>query len=216
MLSTEWQFHISIINITYKPWRLYVILCALPGLLSCIILTFLPESPKFVLGQGDQTKTYEILQQMNRINNGPHSQLESFVIYEEPESIENRQRILNCKNDRFPLISSIWIQTAPLFNPTYRFQTILICFIQFCIFTTMNGFFMFSAEILNKMATNLNDYTNERVMMCEVINMESRQPNATHDTIGDKVFSCLRQNQRIQTFAKLTVFDIRFASLNLN
>lgn len=100
---------------------------------------FMPESPKFVLGQGDKAQAYEILCRMNRINNGKQSEYEVFELSEEPDSIANRQRILKCKESRFPMLSSVWNQTAPLFKPPYLFSTVLICTIQFGIFYTSNG-----------------------------------------------------------------------------
>lgn len=35
---------------------------------------------------------------------------------------------------------------------------------------TGTGFFMFFAVVLNKMATNVDDTVNQRIMMCDVIN----------------------------------------------
>lgn len=100
------------------------------------------ESPKFILGQGKATEAYEILQKINRMNNGNDSEFEQFDILEETESIENRERILKNAQSRFPLISSIWSQTIPLFKPPYLFSTILLCAIQIPIFMTGTGFFM--------------------------------------------------------------------------
>lgn len=172
VINHDWQFHIPLINIVYKPWRLYIIACSLPEVIIGIVFVFLPESPKFVLGQGDKAKAYEILLQMNRWNNGSKSQLGRFELYEEPESIENRQRILDCKMSRFPLLKSIWIQTAPLFKSPYLFSTALICAIQFGTYATYNGLFMFFAEINNKMAANLDNFYDQRIMMCDAINLK--------------------------------------------
>lgn len=113
------------------------VVCSLPGLLAFAIISFLPESPKFVLGQGYQAETYEILQKINRINNGRNAKLEFFEIYEEPESIENRQRILKSKTARFPLLTCVWNQTAPLFRAPYLYSTFLICVVQFFAYSTI-------------------------------------------------------------------------------
>lgn len=172
VINQDWQFIVPFINITYKPWRLFLVVCSLPGFVSFLILLFLPESPKFILSQGDKVKAYEILQKMNRINNGRDSEFERFEIMEEPESIANRQRILKCKESQFPLLKSIWIQTAPLFRPPYLFSTVLLCVIQFGIFTTATGFYIFVVEILNKMANNLDNFVDPRIAMCDVINMK--------------------------------------------
>lgn len=155
------------------------------GFLSFLILCFLPESPKFVLGQGKQAEAYKILQQINRINNGNGSPLEPFELYEESESIENRRRFMESKSSRFPFFSSMWIQTAPLFE-SHLFPTILLCFLQFCVYSVTNGLAMFQPEILNRMAMNINDYFHERTHMCDAINME-HQLNVTSNVANQKV-----------------------------
>lgn len=187
VINQDWQFDIPYIGITYKPWRLFLVVASLPSLLGFVILLFLPESPKFVLGQGKKEETHDILRRMNRINNGRNAELEDFDIYEEPESIENRKRLMESKESRFPLLTTIWVQTAPLFKPPYLFSTMLICAIQFGTYATSNGFYMFFAEILNKMASNLNDFTSPRIAMCDVINMNPVNLTAVNlnDTINE-------------------------------
>lgn len=116
VMNEEWSLEIPFLGITYKPWRLYVVTCAAPGLLSFFILCFFPESPKFVLSQGNKEKAYEILKTMNRVNNGKDAKFEEFEIIEEQESIENRERISEIQKGKFPLIQSILNQTLPLFK----------------------------------------------------------------------------------------------------
>lgn len=139
VINQDWQFDVPLIGVTYKPWRLFLVVCSLPGLISYIILTFLPESPKFVLSQGKKAETYEILRTMNRINNGRDSPFEMFEIYEEAETIGNRQRILNNDSNRFPFFASVWNQTVSVFKSPYLFSTVLICIIQFSISYTAQG-----------------------------------------------------------------------------
>lgn len=165
----------------FRRWRLYVVTCALPGLMSFIVLCFLPESPKFVLSQGKQVEAYQILQKMNRINNGKDAQLDEFEIREEKESIENRQRILEFQKDKFPLLSSIWNQTAPLFRPPHLKSSLLLCFIQLWVYYTCYGFYMLYADILNRMATNVEHPLLQRILVCDVINMIPPQYNSTNN-----------------------------------
>lgn len=40
---------------------------------------------------------------------------------------------------------------------------------------------MLFADILNRMATNIDDYSTQRVMMCDLINMKKPQHNETSD-----------------------------------
>lgn len=134
-------------------------------------------------------ETYEILQTVYRINNGKSSSLEQFDIVEDAESIENRKRILEITQGRFALLKSIWTQTVPLFKPPYLFSTVLICLIQFPIFMTGTGFFMFFAVVLNKMATSVDDTVNQRIMMCDVINMKHSMPfDGQNDEVSSVYF----------------------------
>lgn len=173
IINQDFEFYIPIIDIVYKPWRLFMLVGSLPNLLAFLMLIFLPESPKFVLGLGKKNEAYQILRKMNRINNGKNSEFDSFEIFEETESIENGQRIMDARNSRFPLLTSVWIQTIPLFKPPHLFSTVLIWTIQFGIYATSNGFYLLFAEILNRMASNLDNFVDQRISMCDVINMKT-------------------------------------------
>lgn len=190
------------------------------GLLAYFILLFLPESPKFVLAQGDKKGAYEILRKMHRINMGKSDEFEMFEIYEELESIENRKRILESRNSRFPLLTSVWIQTAPLFRPPHLFSTILVCSIQFGIYFTSNGFYMFFADILNRMATNLDNFIEPRISMCEVINMKSINRSVLQhindSTVSEKVSHYLVIVQICGLVALIEISSFRFALQNLS
>jgi VNT family MFS transporter (synaptic vesicle glycoprotein 2) len=48
IINLDWSIYIPFLELLYKPWRLYVLYCALPSLISLICLIWLPESPKFI------------------------------------------------------------------------------------------------------------------------------------------------------------------------
>lgn len=139
IINQNWQFEIPILNVIYKPWRLFIVASSSPGLLAAIALIFAPESPKFVLSQGNQSETIKIIEFMNRWNNGKDSKLGIVEIFEEADSIENRLRILETKQSRFPLLKAMWNQTAPLFTSPHLGPTLLICTLQFWTYYTSSG-----------------------------------------------------------------------------
>lgn len=172
IINQEWQFEIPFI-VTYKPWRLFIIICSLPAFVSFLILLFLPESPKFILGKGQKAQTYDILRKMYKINNRKKSEFEMFNIIEEPDVIAAReQRDLGCSESRFPLLKSIWMQTSPLFMPPHLRSTTTIFTTQFTVNAVAGGMGLFVPEILNRMASNLNSFIDERMPMCDIINMK--------------------------------------------
>lgn len=172
VINQEWSLPIPFFDFVYKPWRLYIVVCAIPSLLCLLVLLFLPESPKFVLGQGNQVEAISILEQINRWNNGTAAEpLNIREIYDETASADqNRERPKS-------LWASVWIQTAPLFMKPYLKTTILISVIQFVVFAVSHGMYMWFPNILNRIATNELAHPGERVDMCEIV--YRTRPNIT-------------------------------------
>lgn len=163
VINQEWQFHIPLINVTYKPWRMFMVASALPELIAFVIMIFLPETPVFCLSQGKKEQTKQILQKMNRMNNGKDSKLEFIDIYEEHNSIESQHQNEEHKH------KSIWNQIASIFKPPHLQSTLLVCLLQFIISYTSGGFYVFYAEILNKMAVNIT----KQGKICYIINSQN-------------------------------------------
>lgn len=172
VINQEWEFYIPVIDIVFKPWRMFMVVCGLPSLLCFLALLKIPESPKFVLSQGKQDETIAILQRIHRINNGNDSApLQISSIIEEIESVENRRRISETKKGGFRIFSAMWAQTAPLFMQPYVGKTVIACAIQFGIFATSNGVYMWFPEILNRMAEHMEENPGQRITMCEVLQL---------------------------------------------
>lgn len=70
IINQEWTLPLPFLGIVYKPWRLFIIVCGLTGLICGLMLCYLPESPKFLLSQKRQQETIEVLQQIYRLNGG--------------------------------------------------------------------------------------------------------------------------------------------------
>lgn len=190
VINEEWQFYIPLIDLTYKPWRFFIAVCGIPGFLAALALLILPESPKFVLSKGNKQAAYQILKRMNRYNNGKRALFEEFEVHEEDDPVESRA--LENTDKRISFFKSVWNQTTPLFKPPYLKTTFLLCTIQFGTFLTSNGFFMFFAEILNTMSANLDSFTEQRMMMCDIINMKlvnssSITNNATNNEVSNEL-----------------------------
>lgn len=190
VINQEWQFYVPIFDINFKSWRFFLIVCGLPSLVSYIALIFLPESPKFTLGQGDQATTIQILEKINRWNNGGSSAKPLGIeeLFEEMETVENRNNLLRSGGKQISLYESLVAQTAPLFSSRYLRTTLLACTIQFGIFATSNGMYMWFPEILNRMANNLDSVTDDRIRMCDVITKSVRN---TTEILNDDVVSPL-------------------------
>lgn len=51
LINQKWNFFIPVVQVTYKPWRFFLVACGLPSLISGLTLIFFPESPKFTFSQ---------------------------------------------------------------------------------------------------------------------------------------------------------------------
>lgn len=183
VINQEWAFYIPLIDVVYKPWKLFLIVCSLPSFISFLALMILPESPKFILSQGKQEETIEILEKINRWNNGGKSAkpLGISQIHEELETIENRKYRMEIKDSSFYLLKSMWSQTAPLFMPPYLKTTLLACTIQFGIYATSNGMYMWFPDILNRMASSMSENPGEKISMCQVITASLQNQTSTEN-----------------------------------
>lgn len=131
MLPQQWHYSVDPLSLEFKPWRLLMLLYALPSIVSGICVYFLPESPKYLLTQGKHDEVLDILRKMYRINTGkdPMQYPVSDIIWEESDDFKEIKNI--------NIIKSMWKQTTPLFQKTYFLKTILICYLQFTNFLTL-------------------------------------------------------------------------------
>ncbi|KAH9628100.1 hypothetical protein HF086_018316 [Spodoptera exigua] len=131
ILPLEFAYPISILGIEYRPWRLLVVACALPFALSSVLLAFAPESPKFLFATGNYDAALDVIK--------------SLIVEHQMAKTSNVQGL-----------AAIWTsmkeQTVPLFQRPLLAWTALTCFVQFGIFATTNGFYVWFPSILNSLA----------------------------------------------------------------
>lgn len=51
IIGQEWQLFVPLLNITYKPWRLFLVASGLPSFVCGFTFLFFPESPKYTFAQ---------------------------------------------------------------------------------------------------------------------------------------------------------------------
>jgi MFS transporter, VNT family, synaptic vesicle glycoprotein 2 len=108
----------------------------------------------------------KILEKMYQINN---CSVEKYSVDELIKDSDYKEAVSQltarqecCFFDTFKLM---WKQTAPLFNNEHLKNTFLACLVQFLIFLTSNGLYMFFPEILNRMAV----YSDSQMTVCEIL-----------------------------------------------
>ncbi|XP_013192891.1 synaptic vesicle glycoprotein 2C [Amyelois transitella] len=150
ILPLDFAYYISFLNIYYRPWRLLVVACGIPYALSSIIMCFAPESPKFLTAAGRQEEVLAVMKTIYSVN------------YRMPKDtfgvetiIVDKQAATDEKLGVFrALLKSMREQTLPLFRAPLLPWTLLTCFVQFGIFATTNGFYVWFPTILNSVVNH--------------------------------------------------------------
>ena len=138
VINSDFHIYIPFLELDYKPWRLFMVVCGCLSLICFVVMIFLPESPKFVLLQGDETKAIEILKKIYSINTGNDPKLYNVTgLIQDAEFKQNQIKL--CPHKSISMIKSMWNQTFPLFMKPHLKNTMIACAMQFGILTTCNG-----------------------------------------------------------------------------
>lgn len=171
VINQEWEFTIPLINIVYRPWRLFLVVCGLPSFVCALALLQFPESPKFLFSRGCEQETIAIIHKMHRWNTGgKEPKLPITALLQETEAQQTKMRREEAASNKSPLwlLKQMWNQTAPLFMGSYLKRTTIICLLQFGIYLTSNGMYMFFPDILNRIA-DLEDRGIVRTTVCNAV-----------------------------------------------
>lgn len=197
ILNQEWSFHIPVIDLVFRPWRLFLLLCGMSSVLCAIVMIlYIPESPKFTFAQGDEARTLQILETIYVRNTG-----KSASEYE-VKCIDKDKEFLGSTADKSRFFKFMWTQTVPLFKHPHLRNTLTACFLQFTICVTSNGFLTFFPEILNKVYVWIEaDPLHTTSTVCEIIDHYQISSNSTEN------ITCLTKLEP-NTFVNITTVII--------
>ncbi|XP_052900101.1 synaptic vesicle glycoprotein 2B-like [Anopheles moucheti] len=171
IINQEWEFTIPVLNVIYRPWRLFLVVCALPSFVSALALLRMPESPKYLLSRGREAETVAVLHSIYRWNSSRRDPpLVLTGVLPETEAEQTKVRREEAANGKSvaAVLKQMWHQTAPLFMGTYLKRTVIICVLQFGIFFTSSGMYMFFPDILNRIAEQQSKGV-ERITACNAV-----------------------------------------------
>jgi len=70
IIPQDWALNVPWLPLMFKPWRLFVILNAVPSIAAASVLFFLPETPKFLFNNTKEEEAVEVLRRMFALNTG--------------------------------------------------------------------------------------------------------------------------------------------------
>ncbi|XP_026759665.2 synaptic vesicle glycoprotein 2C-like [Galleria mellonella] len=188
ILPLEFSFYIPFLDIFYRPWRLLVVACAVPYMISSVLLLFTPESPKFLSATGQKDKVLNVVKNIYSVNRRQHKKsfpVESIIVETQTEKDPKNKGIK-------AIFSSMREQTVPLFKPPLLPWTCLTCFVQFGIFATTNGFYVWFPTILNAVV----NHDGGPMRICDILSSSSdvNSNNSTDIECNDTMNTATFQN----------------------
>ncbi|XP_075154436.1 synaptic vesicle glycoprotein 2B-like isoform X1 [Haematobia irritans] len=219
VINREWRLDLSFIGLVYKPWRLFVIVCGIPGLVCGIAMYFLPESPKFLLSMNKEEETKEVLQQMYRMNGGK-DKLEIPHLLSEEDNSEVVVTKDKGSYSIFSFLATMWNQTVPLFKRKYLRSTLIVCTTQFWLYVITNGLYMWFPYIVNAMGEFMKNHPGQNRHLCMIVyDKHDKVDNSTIADCPDKLenttymYSLLMEILYVSTFAIITLIINRVSKL---
>ncbi|XP_045485011.1 synaptic vesicle glycoprotein 2B-like isoform X1 [Pieris rapae] len=177
ILSIDIALPINFLNITYRSWRLLVIAANLPLAIGFVLLLFAPESPKFLNASGQQDACLRVLRQMYAVNKRlPEKNYPIKSLVEEAHTVKALEN-----SGLTAVFKSMKDQTLPLFQVPLLKWTLLICFIQFGLFGTTNGYYVWFPTILNSVA----NHDGEAAGICAILDAHQKSPGNGTDVACD-------------------------------
>lgn len=192
VINQGWQLPIPLLGIIYRPWRLYFIVCSLPGLISALILLRFPESPKFTFSQGDTKQAIDAIQWVHRFNGCCRKtaplQIESIQEDEEDRLEREKRALLRNTKGCLALMRLVWNQTAPLFMAPHLRKTVIVCILQFGTYLAAHGMFMFFPEIVNQLVI-VKESDMGAATMCRILEQYGNFSVTKEDSEGSQMMA---------------------------
>ncbi|XP_072398238.1 uncharacterized protein [Diabrotica undecimpunctata] len=183
ILPQQWSLDLPVLNVPFRPWRLLIIIYALPSLFSVGLVSLLPESPKYLMTKGRSEEAMEVLRKIFVINSGKSRDeypVKS-ILWVNENTVQHK--------DNEGILSSMWHQTVPLFRRSHFLKTVMVCYLQFAIFLTTSFVMMWYPQILNSMNELGQTVPENEVTMCKAILYDESYDNNSTDIFAERVLS---------------------------
>ncbi|XP_073823712.1 synaptic vesicle glycoprotein 2A-like [Musca autumnalis] len=186
ILSADWSWEISS-ALTFRPWRLIILLLTLPGFIAASILLVFPETPLFLMAQERNDEAIKALNFISKLNTGLKLEvvLKTENVILKPEEISDAALVAGAGGCSF--ISNIWKATLPLFHKPHRKNVILAVWAMFGMLFSSNGMQIWFPEIVNRSAGGAQNVSSTICAKVEDSYARDRMTNVNITNVGDKV-----------------------------
>ncbi|NWU68263.1 SV2C protein, partial [Pterocles burchelli] len=169
-MGSAYQFH---------SWRVFVIVCALPCVSSVVALTFMPESPRFLLEVGKHDEAWMILKQIHDTNMRARGQPEKVFTVNRIKTPKQIDELIEIQSDTgtwyrrcFVRIRTelygIWLTFMRCFNYPVKDNTIKLTAVWFTLSFGYYGLSVWFPDVIKHLqsdeyASRVKHFRNEEV-----------------------------------------------------
>ncbi|KAM9367190.1 synaptic vesicle glycoprotein 2C [Phaethornis superciliosus] len=169
-MGSAYQFH---------SWRVFVIVCALPCVSSVVALTFMPESPRFLLEVGKHDEAWMILKQIHDTNMRARGQPEKVFTVNRIKTPKQLDELIEIESDTgtwyrrcFVRIRTelygIWLTFMRCFNYPVKDNTIKLTAVWFSLSFGYYGLSVWFPDVIKHLqsdeyASRVKHFRNEEV-----------------------------------------------------
>ncbi|KAH8381387.1 hypothetical protein KR093_003932, partial [Drosophila rubida] len=183
-------------------WQIFLLVCALPSLISGLVLYTMPESPRFLMSQGRNKEALEMLQMIYRINTGKPKDtypIKSLILEVPSRDAQKDEAIYTIDSKSEPvkrpsrtLLESLRAgmqQMKPMFHKPLLGLALHCYTMQFCIFLGMNTIRLWLPQLFASMAEYEAEHASEggSATMCTILEYSV---NKTAETLTNHENAC--------------------------
>ncbi|XP_075148932.1 synaptic vesicle glycoprotein 2B-like [Haematobia irritans] len=181
LLSMDWSMDITD-DFTFRPWRLLTIFNILPGFISILIMTRLPDSPRILMTIRKYDEAFKATDWIAKLNTGKTlAELNVHKMYD--ESPMETDKLIQTSKSFGQIMKQMWVDTKPLFRKPHLTNFVVCCTVMCGVFFVNSGMGLWYPAIQNKLGSVDED---TRMSICQVIDasIDQQASNGT-DTVCD-------------------------------
>ncbi|XP_026755209.1 synaptic vesicle glycoprotein 2C-like isoform X1 [Galleria mellonella] len=176
-LSLDFELPLPGIAVIFRPWRLLMIVLALPSGIGGVAIYFFYESPKFLAYLERNEEALEVLKSIYEINHRyckEDFKVHSIVL---SEDVAKKQT---------SLLRRIYEQSAPLFRRPLLFRTMQLFYIVAVVYLTNNTSLVWLSHILNLVRLSLENGAASG-NICSLISNDVSAANTAANSTSEKI-----------------------------
>ncbi|XP_049962073.1 synaptic vesicle glycoprotein 2C-like [Schistocerca serialis cubense] len=152
LLTQTWGLEVGS-GLVLKPWNVFIMACSLPALLAGTLMSFFPETPKFLMSKGRNGEALAVFRKVYALNTGRSP--DSYPVQRLVDELELRKAsvasTMSVHQSAIQGLKNAWLQMRPLFVMPQLPKAVLSFSIQILCLFSMNTIRLWLPQIFATM-----------------------------------------------------------------